>query len=112
MKKEDIKQFFPWESYRDHQEETIINIIDAFDAGYEVVILRAPVGFGKSPVGVTLGKIFKSTYYTTPQKMLQDQLFKDFSGKDFAVVKGRGNFNCNNNREKCDYGLCKLKNLK
>lgn len=112
MKTEDIKQYFPWEFYRDNQEQTIKNILDAFDEGNDVVILRAPVGFGKSPVGVTLGKILKSTYYSTPQKMLQDQLAKDFSGKDFAVVKGRSNFGCLQRNDSCALGICKLKKLK
>ncbi len=112
MKTEDIKQYFPWEFYRDNQEGTIKQILDAFDEGYKIVVLKAPVGFGKSAVGITLGKILESTYYTTPQKMLQDQLGKDFTGKDFAVVKGRNNFKCQNSKQMCDCGVCKLKRIK
>jgi len=112
MKKEDIKTYFPFPTYRDNQEDISFKIIEAYEQGYDVVILRAPVGFGKSPVGVAIGKILNSTYYTTPQKMLQDQLAKDFLGNDFAIVKGRNNFDCNNNRNKCDYGECLLKKSK
>lgn len=109
MKIEDIKLLFPWDEYRDNQEKTIIDILDAYNEGYEVVVLRAPVGFGKSPVGVTIGKIVASAFYSSPQKMLQNQLEKDFASIDFAIVKGRNNFRCQQSRETCDNGKCLLK---
>ena len=62
MKKEDIKAYFPFPEYRDNQEDISFKIIEAYEQGYDVVILRAPVGFGKSPVGVAIGKILNSTY--------------------------------------------------
>lgn len=102
----EIDKFFPFESYRDNQREIIEKIIKSFNGGNKVVILKAPFGFGKSPSAITIGRMLESSYYITPQKILQDQLEKDFTDDNFTIVKGRGNFNCLNNTETCLYGQC------
>ena len=111
MDKNDIKKYFPFDTYRDNQKETLEKIVELFENN-RIVILRSPVGSGKSPIGITMGKMFNSSYYITPQKILQDQLGNDFTDKDFTIVKGRGNFGCKFNGNSCEYGVCVLEKIK
>lgn len=96
---------FPFDEYRENQKEVITKIIRAFE-NKKYVVLEAPTGTGKSPIGMTVARIFGRTHYLTIQKILQDQYKKDF--KNTFIMKGRGNYKCMIDREKsCANAKCK-----
>lgn len=121
-----IDRLFPFREYRPYQREVIENIVKSLNGNAEVFLLNGPVGFGKSPVGICVSRmtdektymidgdsnekteepdqIFGS-YYTTPQKFLQDQLSKDFSDY-IKVIKGRDSYRCSVLPTSCKYGRC------
>ena len=76
--------------FRPHQFDAVLEIVDAYRRGMQVVELDAPVGSGKTLIGemvrVVLGG--KGAYVCTTRS-LQDQIAQDF---DCAVVKGRANY--------------------
>ncbi len=87
------------EKPRKGQFKAIKFALDAFEAGKKFVVLEAPTGAGKSAVAMTVAKFFKSTYYLTIQKMLQDQLCADFGEQGSAEslmvdLKGRNAYPC------------------
>ncbi len=99
------KEHFPFDTPREDQLETISEIADAINQGYKYIILEAGTGTGKSAIAATLANMSESSYILTITKQLQDQYLKDF--KDFQVVKGRSNFNCQNYITKsCNEGKC------
>lgn len=129
-----IDSCFPFKNYRQYQRECLIDTINAFNRNTEVYLLNAPVGFGKSPVGIGIGRMtsikeepvtdndddenikskeYKSfgTYYSTPQKLLQDQLDKDFS-EYIKVIKGRDAYQCSVLSTSCKYGKCQVSSFK
>ncbi len=99
-----IREAFPFDSFREHQESTIIKIFRVFKEK-RFVVLEAPTGSGKSVIGMTLARIFPKTHILTIQKMLQDQYKRDF--KDIYVMKGRSNYTCSMNGENCNQGECR-----
>lgn len=94
----------PYPSFRPNQKETILEIVEAFEEGYETVILEAGTGVGKSIIGACVGACFPKAYYLTSNIQLQHQYRDDF--EQFAVSKGRGNFECLVNHETCADGYC------
>ena len=73
-----IPEEFPAPSYRGAQERALAEIRDAFAAGNEVVLVRAPTGSGKSllaravmgaarEAGDAAPSEATGAYYTTPQ---------------------------------------------
>ena len=101
----DIQKHFPFENPRADQLETISEIIEAINQGYEYIVLEAGTGTGKSAIAATLSNMSESSYILTITKQLQDQYLRDF--KDFRVVKGRANFNCQNYlNQSCSEGKC------
>ncbi|MBD3407293.1 MAG: hypothetical protein GF411_14340 [Candidatus Lokiarchaeota archaeon] len=91
-----LKSYFPYPKYREYQRETIISVIKAFANGYDNVVLEAPTGSGKSVIAMTVGAAFGSMYYLTIQKILQEQLMKDFGGDHGNLVdlRGRNAYRC------------------
>lgn len=114
-----IKECFPFPEFREFQEEVLEDIIYAFNNGVDVYLLNAAVGFGKSPIGIALSRmtsekdVFASNkpfgaYYSTPQKVLQDQLNTDFH-QYINVIKGKVAYSCTvlpNNT--CKDGMCEF----
>lgn len=103
MEKQDIISKFPFPEPRPGQIETIDYILDAFlNRDKRFVILEAPTGTGKSVIGATVSNFFKSAYYITIQKFLQDQLVTDFGeDSDYMAhhnpmidLKGRNAYEC------------------
>ena len=90
-----IEQNFPFDEFREGQKECIEAVLNAFSNGKRFVILEAPTGSGKSVIGMTIAKFFQRSYYLTIQKILQDQLVKDFESKDVKCLKGRNAYPCN-----------------
>lgn len=89
----DYDNVFPYPEYREHQPETLKAVVDKVNDGVKVVIIRAPVGSGKSVEAVTLCELSDSSYYVTPQIMLQKQLSKEFPNL-LSEIKGRANYTC------------------
>jgi Rad3-related DNA helicase len=100
-----IVEEFPAPSFRGHQESVLERIRDAFDAGNDVVLVRAPTGSGKSLLARAImggartaeeagvGDVF-GAYYTTPQVSQLDAVDEDDLLSDLAVVRGKSNYEC------------------
>ena len=74
----DIQKHFPFENPRADQLETISEIIEAINQGYEYIVLEAGTGTGKSAIAATLSNMSESSYILTITKQLQDQYLRDF----------------------------------
>ena len=96
---------FPAPSFRGAQERAVADIRDAFAAGNEVVLVRAPTGSGKSLLAraimgaaETAGEAAPSeatgAYYTTPQVSQIDDVEADDLLDDLAVIRGKSNYDC------------------
>ena len=92
----------PVEVWRDHQLESICQVIAQFNSGQSTVILDAPTGSGKSMVAIGVGKWMlqqrsdTSKHFrigiVTATKQLQNQYLEDF--ETARTVMGRSNFPC------------------
>lgn len=96
---DEISERFPLDKARDGQLDTIKYIIDSFSSGKRFVILEAPTGAGKSVIAMTVARFYATSYYLTIQKILQDQLNKDFGeggrhGEFLIDLKGRNAYEC------------------
>jgi len=106
---------FPYPSYRPHQKETILRIVEAFERGKRFVIIEVPTGGGKSGIAWTVANHIGQSYILSPQKVLQDQYMRDF-GHVLVDLKGRNEYECwllNKDRKPgeelvyADRGLCR-----
>jgi superfamily II DNA or RNA helicase len=62
------------------KQSFVLNEIDAaFASGYNHIIVEAPTGFGKSPVGIATALTLGSSYILTSTENLQTQYARDFS---------------------------------
>lgn len=96
ISKKDYAQFFPFPEIREPQERAINFILNSFKTS-RFVILEAGTGVGKSAIGVTVSRYLQSnhsflyrpdeleneeeqttSYFLTPQKILQKQYIEDF----------------------------------
>lgn len=72
------------------------------------LVLEAPVGSGKTAIGVTLARYLgQQSYVLTPQKILQKQYEKDFLDiKDIKLssLYGKVNYPCVNKNTNCEIG--------
>lgn len=106
-----ILGYFPKPEFRPKQRPLIQAIYDAFEKdNYNYVLLEAPTGLGKSAIGMTFTKYYRSSYILTAQKVLQDQYKGDFPN-DITVMKGRGAYLCltrndDGSSRTCALGLC------
>jgi Rad3-related DNA helicase len=96
---------FPAPDFRGAQEQALADIRDAFAAGNEVVLVRAPTGSGKSllaravmgaaaTVDETSPSEATGAYYTTPQVSQIDDVEADDLLDDLAVIRGKSNYDC------------------
>lgn len=113
MYNETVVKNNPFNSFRPHQKEAILKIMEHLDNGVENILLDAPVGVGKSLIAYVLSKSIwdlnkKNSYILTSTKYLQDQYLNDFD--DLVTCKGRSNFICNKNGSPCSVGSCKVMN--
>jgi len=108
-----MSEDFEW---RKGQKEAVISIIDAYDNNTKVVILDAPVGSGKSIIGMAVAWILnqkgKDGYILASDIALQEQYEKDFKQNHFrwGSVKGIDNYLCIDNMEKNSLGTCRIRN--
>lgn len=79
------------------------------------LILEAPVGAGKSNIGVTYslwlgqykGRNKGHSFIMTPQRILQEQYdvsFRDVDGVSMASLYGKANYDCASKNASCDIG--------
>ena len=113
----EIKTYFPFKHPRPQQLETVSEIYEAIENGYKYIVLEAGTGTGKSAIAATLAMYYNDAYILTMTKQLQNQYTKDFKDYDFALVKGRANFDCLKYAEEaieetCDMGRCVLEGHK
>lgn len=138
---ESIAAALPHETPRGGQVAAIKFALDNFKQGKRFVFLEAPTGAGKSAIAVALAKFFQRSYYLTIQKILQNQIMRDYGTADgnldtMVELKGRNAYPCTfyelfgtnlvsagKMREKtlnkqldykpnCDQGYCKRRLLK
>ena len=103
ISKKDYVKFFPFPEIREPQERAINFILNSFKTS-RFVILEAGTGVGKSAIGVTVSRYLQSnnsflyrpdeleneeeqitSYFLTPQKILQKQYIEDF-GFEFGLL--------------------------
>ncbi len=100
-----IPEEFPAPSFRGAQERALAEIRDAFAAGNEVVLVRAPTGSGKSllaravmgaarEAGEAAPSEATDAYYTTPQVSQLDDVATDDLLEDLNVIRGKSNYDC------------------
>lgn len=90
---------FPFSSFREGQERAVRKIADAFNEGYKYVVLDAPTGAGKSAINTAFARGFPTSFYTTPQNSLIDQIEEDDVLKDYyRSLKGKTNYKCDRKR--------------
>jgi Rad3-related DNA helicase len=100
-----IFEGFPAPSYRGNQEQALRDIRDAFAAGNDVVLVRAPTGSGKSLLARAIAgcarrvdeaepKEATDAYYTTPQVSQLDDVATDDLLSDLKIIRGKGNYDC------------------
>jgi Rad3-related DNA helicase len=100
-----IPESFPAPSYRGNQEQALRDIRDAFAAGNDVVLVRAPTGSGKSLLARAIAGAARTTeeatpsqptgaYYTTPQVSQLDDVAADPLLEDLQVIRGKSNYTC------------------
>jgi len=114
-----VETFMPPDfEWRKGQKEAVISIIEAYDNKTKVVILDAPVGSGKSIIGLAVSYILnkrgKDGYILASDIALQEQYEKDFKRYNFkwGSVKGIDNYICVDNMEKNSLGTCRIRNRK
>jgi Rad3-related DNA helicase len=100
-----IEAEFPAPSYRGAQETALGRIRDAFEAGNDVVLVRAPTGSGKSLLARAIAGCARrpgeanphqpvGAYYTTPQVSQLDDVAGDALLEDLSIIRGKSNYNC------------------
>ena len=116
----DFEEIFMPEDFiwRKGQKEAVISIVEAYENKTKVVILDAPVGSGKSIIGLAVAYILnkhgKEGYILASDIALQEQYEKDFKRNHFkwGSVKGIDNYLCIDNMEKNSLGTCRIRNKK
>ncbi|WP_265109547.1 helicase C-terminal domain-containing protein [Halosolutus halophilus] len=105
MNPDRIFEAFPAPSYRGAQEQALRDIRDAFAAGNDVVLVRAPTGSGKSLLARSIAGCARTideadpseasgAYYTTPQVSQLDDVAADELLADLNVIRGKSNYTC------------------
>lgn len=111
---DEIANYFPMPEFRPKQRETLEKCWELFESGKKLILLEAPVGFGKSAVNTALCQYYQPSAYTTPQLSLIDQIRGDkHLGKYFTEIKGRDNYRCamDNYLTPVKYGRCKREKI-
>ncbi len=105
MKPSRILEEFPAPSFRGTQKKALQEIREAFEAGNDVVLVRAPTGSGKSLLARAIMGCARElqeaaaaevtgSYYTTPQVSQLDDVAVDDLLDDFNIIRGKRNYSC------------------
>ena len=100
-----IPESFPAPEFRGRQQRALSEIRDAFAAGNDVVLVRAPTGSGKSLLARSIAGAAATVddvspadatgaYYTTPQVSQLDDVAADPLLADLNVIRGKSNYTC------------------
>ncbi|GGM59079.1 Rad3-related DNA helicase [Halarchaeum rubridurum] len=100
-----IHDEFPAPAYRGAQEHALADVRDAFAAGNDVVLVRAPTGSGKSLIARAIMGCARAVdeadphqatgaYYTTPQVSQLDDVAADDLLDDLKIIRGKNNYTC------------------
>jgi Rad3-related DNA helicase len=100
-----IYEEFPAPEYRGAQEQALADIRDAFEAGNDVVLVRAPTGSGKSLLARAIAGCARRAgsgdptaparaFYTTPQVSQLDDVAEDRLLDDLSIIRGKNNYSC------------------
>jgi hypothetical protein len=113
---------FPFPEARVGQLEAVDQVLDAFAAGYDV-LLDAPTGAGKSPIEIGVVTQFESAYLLIGRNDLVDQWEGDFEKFgaigfykarqrfDCEVIMGEGKrLNCSQAKSACNHARKEAKN--
>ncbi|MFC7008931.1 hypothetical protein [Halalkalicoccus salilacus] len=95
-----IEREFPAPSYRGNQRAALRDVRRAFEAGNDVVLVRAPTGSGKSLLARAICGCARTVeeaepeqatgaYYTTPQVSQLEDVAADPLLSDLQVIRGR-----------------------
>ena len=100
---DEILAKFPYEQQRPDQLDAIRTILDNFNSNKNIVIVEMPTGAGKSAIAYAVAQFFESAFWICPQKILQDQIMRDFAtpSKNLTPIidlKGRNNYECTHNQ--------------
>lgn len=77
--------------FRDHQIDAVEEILEAFNAGAQIVTLDAPTGTGKTLIAEMVRRATaRRAIYTCHSLGLQDQMVRDYPYA--RVLKGRANY--------------------
>jgi Rad3-related DNA helicase len=83
-----MKSFFPFDKFRAGQSE-ILEIIESNWDKYDVIVVRAPVGFGKSPIASTIQAreldAGNGCCIVVPNNLLREQYLEDYP--DMITIK-------------------------
>jgi Rad3-related DNA helicase len=96
---------FPAPSFREAQQEALVEIREAFESDNDVVLVRAPTGSGKSLLARSIMGCARrlqdakpaqvtGAYYTTPQVSQLDDVDADSLLDDLEVIRGKSNYSC------------------
>jgi Rad3-related DNA helicase len=102
---ERIHAEFPAPEYRGAQEQALRDVRAAFEAGNDVVLVRAPTGSGKSLIARAIMGCARQVedadpveatgaYYTTPQVSQLDDVAEDDLLEDLKLIRGKSNYTC------------------
>ena len=100
-----IESAFPAPSFRGNQEDALRRIQAAYEAGNDVVLVRAPTGSGKSLLARAIAGCARQgsqasateaigAYYTTPQVSQLDDVAADPLLSDLSIIRGKSNYKC------------------
>ncbi|PSQ14480.1 helicase [Halobacteriales archaeon QS_7_69_60] len=100
-----IVEEFPAPSFRGAQRRALEDVRAAFEAGNDVVLVRAPTGSGKSLLARAVAGCARrageaaptepvGAYYTTPQVSQLDDVAGDDLLEDLSVIRGKSNYDC------------------
>jgi Rad3-related DNA helicase len=100
-----LHEEFPAPGYRGNQEAALSEIREAFEAGNDVVLVRAPTGTGKSLLARAIAGCARragaddptkpvGAYYTTPQVSQLEDVAGDPLLDDMNHIRGKGNYRC------------------
>jgi Rad3-related DNA helicase len=104
--KKDILEYFPLDSEPRPKQVEALQWLQKQTAKY--ILLEAPVGVGKSAIGVCYSRWLSegngSSYILTPQRILQEQYEQSFDASLLATLYGKGNYTCSGKNTTCDIG--------
>jgi len=106
MNEKNILDYFPLDSEPRPKQVEALEWLATQKAKY--LLLEAPVGVGKSAIGICFSRWLKdergSSFILTPQRILQEQYERSFDASLIASLYGKGNYECRSKNTTCDIG--------